>query len=84
MSMKYAVEFVGTDPLEFNAKALIPSLLTQRPPMCATNYLVIHLQYSTDLSWEKTHKKKENNSRNILLGGGNQIKILFGIKKKIK
>lgn len=48
--MKYAVEFVATDPFEFNAKALIPGLLTQWPPMCATNYLVIHLQYSTDLS----------------------------------
>lgn len=48
MSMKYAVEFVGTDPLKFDAKALIPGLLTQRPPMCATNYLVIHLQNSAD------------------------------------
>ncbi len=54
----YAVEFVGTDPLEFDAKALIPGLLTQRSPMSVTNYLVIHLQYSADLHWEKTHGGK--------------------------
>ncbi len=56
----YAVEFVGTDPLEFDAKALIPGLLTQRSPMSVTNYLVIHLQYSADLHWEKTHGRKKH------------------------
>lgn len=49
-SMKYAVEFAGTDPLQFDAKALVPGILTQRPPMCATNNLVIHFQHSTDFS----------------------------------
>lgn len=40
-----------TDPLQFDAEALVPGFFTHRPPVCATHHPVIHLQHCADFRY---------------------------------